>query len=245
LWFTLERVVPVDTGGGAAWLPLLRRAGSLRVPAAEREDFLEMLLAAPVLPRLDLPASMSFEEVSVAPQPRLRLLPPDPRFSAGDRPTAKVSYLYGGLEVPADVGRRGMYQKEERRFYLRDREAEDQAFARLAALGFRGGAGEPTLRIAPSRIPQAVRALLAEGWSVEAQGKLYRSPGRFEVRVASGIDWFELHGDVEFEGEIVGLPRLLAAMRRGDGFVPLGDGSVGLLPEEWLKRWEPLAGLGL
>src|SRR6185436_5790377 len=53
LWFTLERVVPVDTGGGAAWLPLLRRAGSLRVPAAEREDFLEMLLAAPVLPRLD------------------------------------------------------------------------------------------------------------------------------------------------------------------------------------------------
>ncbi len=244
LWFTRDRLAPVDTGGAAAWLPLLRRTESLRVPATEREDFLEMLLAAPVLPRLDLPASMSFEEVSVTPQPRLRLLPPDPRFSGGNRPTAKVSYLYGGLDVPADLGRRGIYQKEERRFYLRDREVEDQAFARLAALGFSSGSGEAALRIAQSRIPQAVRALLSEGWSVEAQGKLYRSPGRFEVRVASGIDWFELHGDVEFEGESVGLPRLLAALRRGEGFVPLGDGSVGLLPEEWLKRWEPLAGLG-
>ncbi|HYO12540.1 MAG TPA: DEAD/DEAH box helicase [Thermoanaerobaculia bacterium] len=247
LLLTLDKVVPVDTGGAAAWLPLLRRVGSLRVPAGEREDFLEMLLAAPVLPRLDLPASMRFEEVTVAPQPRLRLVPP-PARSASDWPTAKVSYLYDDIEVAAGAGRRGVYAKEDRRFLLRDRDAEDQALARLAPLGFRAGAadasGEPTLRIAPGRLPAAVRTLLAEGWSIEAQGKLYRRPGSFQLRVASGIDWFELHGEVDFEGEAVGLPRLLAALRRGEEFVPLGDGSVGLLPEEWLKRWAPLAGLG-
>lgn len=243
-----DRLVPVDAGGGAAWLPLLRRAKTLRVPAAEREDFLEVLLAAPVLPRLELPASLRFEEVSVPPQPRLRLAPPDRRESAGAQPVAQVSFGYGGLEVAAGAGRRGVYQKEERRFFLRDRPAEDQAWARLTALGFRHGAagprGEPRLRISSRRVPEAVRTLLAEGWSVEAEGKLYRSPGRFEVRVASGIDWFELHGDVEFEGETVALPRLLAALRRGESFVPLDDGSVGLLPEDWLRRWEPLAGLG-
>jgi superfamily II DNA or RNA helicase len=248
LLITRDRLVPVDTGGGAAWLPLLRRAKTLRVPAAEREDFLEVLLAAPVLPRLELPPSLRFEEVSVPPQPRLRLSPPERRATAGSQPVALVSFGYAGLDVPAGAGRRGVYQKEERRFFLRDREAESQAFARLAALGFRAGVagprGEPTFRIGPRRVPEAVRTLLAEGWSVEAEGKLYRSPGRFEVRVASGIDWFELHGDVDFEGETVALPRLLAALRRGEGFVPLSDGSVGLLPEEWLKRWEPLAGLG-
>ncbi|RPH55175.1 hypothetical protein EHM82_05800, partial [bacterium] len=249
LLLTLDRMVPVDTAGAAAWLPLLRRAGSLRVPAGEREDFLEMLLAAPVLPRLDLPAAMRFEEVTVAPQPRLRLVPPPglPR-SASDWPAAKVSYLYDGIEVAAGAGRRGVYAKEDRRFLLRDREAEDQALARLATLKFRAGAadasGEATLRIAPSRLPAAVRTLLAEGWSIEAQGKLYRRPGRFEIRVASGIDWFELHGEVDFEGKTVELPRLLAALRQGKDFIPLGDGSVGILPEEWLKRWAPLAGLG-
>jgi superfamily II DNA or RNA helicase len=241
-----DRVVPIELGGAAAWLPLLRRAGSLRVPPEEREDFLEMLLAAPVLPRLDLPESIRVDEVTLPPQPRVRLLAPtSPR--SGEWPQARVSYLYDGLEVDADAGRRGMYQKAERRILLRDQEAESRALARLTALGIRTGttnAGDPTLRIAPGRVPQAVRALLAEGWSVEAQGKLYRSAGRSQVRVASGIDWFELHGGVEFEGEMIDLPRLLAALRRGEDFIPLGDGSVGLLPEEWLRRWAPLAGLG-
>jgi superfamily II DNA or RNA helicase len=241
-----ERVVPIELGGAAAWLPLLRRAGSLRVPPEEREDFLDMLLAAPVLPRLDLPESMRVDEVTLPPQPRVRLLAPtSPR--SGEWPQARVSYLYDGLEVDADAGRRGMYQKAERRILLRDQEAESRALARLTALGIRTGttnAGDPTLRIAPGRVPQAVRALLAEGWSVEAQGKLYRPAGRSQVRIASGIDWFELHGGVEFEGEMIDLPRLLAALRRGEDFIPLGDGSVGLLPEEWLRRWAPLAGLG-
>jgi len=249
LMITLDRLVPLDTGGAAAWLPLLRRTGSLRVPAAERDDFLDMLLAAPVLPRLDLPESMHFEEAVGTPQPRIRLLPPSGRFaSASEWPLAKVSFLYDGIEVGAGAGRRGMYQKEQRRYLLRDRVGEEQALARLPRLGFREGpadrSGEPALRIPPSRVPEAVRTLLGQGWSVEAQGKLYRSPGSFQVRVASGIDWFELHGDVEFEGEVIGLPRLLAALRRGEGFIPLGDGSVGLLPEEWLERWAPLAGLG-
>jgi superfamily II DNA or RNA helicase len=247
LMITGNLLVPLDSGGAAAWLPLLRRAEPLRVPAAEREDLLALLLAAPVLPRLELPPSMSYEEATVTPQPRLRLLPPASRSTLNDWPLAKVSYQYEGFEMRAGVGVRGVYEKESRRFLLRDLDAEGKALDRLAALGFRAvaePAGEPALRIAPTRIPEAVRTLIAEGWTVEAQGKIYRSAGRAQLRVASGIDWFELHGEVEFEGQVVGLPQLLAALRSGEGFVPLGDGSVGLLPEEWLKRWAPLAGFG-
>jgi len=255
LLFTRDVLARIDAGGAWRWLPLLRQAGPLRVPAAEREDFLAVLLAAADLPRLDLPAAMRVEEAEATPQPRLRLLPP-PRqaYTFREWPEAKVSFLYAGRDVPASSGVRGVYEQETRRFLLRDRAAEERAQERLAALGFRPGAAEPpsrepfprepVLRVPPSRVPEAVRVLLAEGWSVEAQGKLYRSPGQFEIRVASGIDWFELRGDVEFAGETVGLPQLLAAIRRGEGFVPLGDGSVGLLPEEWMKRWAPLAELG-
>jgi SNF2 family DNA or RNA helicase len=37
---------------------------------------------------------------------------------------------------------------------------------------------------------------------------------------------------------------LLAAVRRGDSVVQLGDGTFGLLPEEWLERFATLAGMG-
>jgi SNF2 family DNA or RNA helicase len=40
------------------------------------------------------------------------------------------------------------------------------------------------------------------------------------------------------------LPRLLAALTRGEHTVALGNGIVGILPEEWLKRYGMLAELG-
>ena len=73
---------------------------------------------------------------------------------------------------------------------------------------------------------------------------MYRSPGKFEIQVSSGVDWFELHGAVEFGDTVAQLPELLAAMRRGENMVKLGDGSFGLLPEVWLKQYGLLAGLG-
>ena len=55
---------------------------------------------------------------------------------------------------------------------------------------------------------------------------------------------FELHAEVDYGDAKASLPQLLAALRRGDTMVPLGDGSFGLLPEEWLEKFAPLAGLG-
>jgi hypothetical protein len=85
---------------------------------------------------------------------------------------------------------------------------------------------------------------IPEGWRVEAEGRLYRRPGEFTLEVRSGIDWFELHGDVDFEGLKADLPALLAAARRGDGLVPLGDSTFGLLPEDWLARGGRIAAMG-
>ena len=72
-------------------------------------------------------------------------------------------------------------------------------------------------------------------WHVEAEGKLYRPPGKFNIQVHSGVDWFELHGAVEFGDTAAPLPELLAALRRDGNIVKLGDGTFGLLPEDGLQ----------
>jgi hypothetical protein len=87
-----------------------------------------------------------------------------------------------------------------------------------------------------------VRKLIAAHWQVRADGKQVRQPLDLKFQIKSNIDWFELHADVDFNGAKVTFPELLAALSRGDGTILLDDGSLGILPEEWMKRYGLLAG---
>ena len=79
---------------------------------------------------------------------------------------------------------------------------------------------------------------------MEAEGKLYRQAGRFDLSVTSGVDWFDLHAEVDFDGVSATLPELLRALRRGDNMIVLGDGTFGMLPEEWIERYGMLGDMG-
>jgi SNF2 family DNA or RNA helicase len=142
-------------------------------------------------------------------------------------------------------GGRGLWIPEDRVYVLRDEEAENGARQLLDSMGVKAVDPQSGVRRLPMRaMPRVVRELLHAGWHVEAEGKAFRRPGATRVDVSSGIDWFELRGEVDYGGATATLPQLLAALRRGDTMVRLGDGTFGLLPEEWLARFAPLAGLG-
>ena len=96
----------------------------------------------------------------------------------------------------------------------------------------------------PKQLDQVVRELISANWQVDAEGKRYRTPGQMRVEVASGIDWFGLTGTVEFGDQTASLPALLAALQKGETVVQLGDGTVGLLPKDWLAKYAALAGVG-
>jgi SNF2 family DNA or RNA helicase len=64
------------------------------------------------------------------------------------------------------------------------------------------------------------------------------------MHVNSGVDWFGVDGAAEFGETQVGLPRLLRAIKQGEQTVRLDDGSLGIIPEEWMKKYAMLAGLG-
>ncbi|MEE8587362.1 MAG: DEAD/DEAH box helicase, partial [Acidobacteriota bacterium] len=56
--------------------------------------------------------------------------------------------------------------------------------------------------------------------------------------------WFEVHGGAQFNGQMVALPELLHALKSGQDFVSLDDGTLGVLPQEWLAKYGLLADLG-
>jgi superfamily II DNA or RNA helicase len=200
------------------------------------------------LPPLDLPEELRFEEVAVIPRPRLTIKP-QTKHDDAELLRGELCFDYDGVIVAHGQAERGTVQVDKRRILLRDFAAERAAEQRLQPLGWRWGASKHAerqlrLELAPRHLPAVVRELTADGWHIEAEGKLYRSAGRFDLQVSSGVDWFELHGAMQFGDTAVQLPDLLAALRRGEQVVRLGDGSFGLLPEAWLQQYGLLAGLG-
>ena len=130
----------------------------------------------------------------------------------------------------------------------RDLNAEAQAEAVLRSLGLRpthwysarSGHWEVPVNSAQRVIPDLVK----RGWRVEAEGIRYRTSSGFEASLRSGIDWFELDAEVDYDGTRVELPQLLKAISRGAKMVELGSGEYGLIPEDLLERYRLLAGLG-
>ncbi|TAD99955.1 MAG: hypothetical protein EAZ97_07380 [Bacteroidetes bacterium] len=54
--------------------------------------------------------------------------------------------------------------------------------------------------------------------------------------IASKQDWFEVDVEIKFGNETISLKDLQKSIANRNRYVRLGDGSMGLLPEEWLEK---------
>ncbi len=236
-----------DDGGAAAWVEAIRREKVGVVPGRKRDEFLRELMAMPQLPPIDLPEELRIVEEAGTPKPGILIRASDEHWR-GDQLHADLVFEYGSQKIAHASPQRGVFDAEARRLTLRDREAERRAFAALLEHGFRAPGrfyGKPRdFHLASRLLPKVTRALLEAGWHVEAEGKLYRRSGEIHIDVKTGIDWFDIEGKAEFDGHAVPFPRLLQALRRGDSTIQLDDGTFGMLPEDWLKKYGMLAGLG-
>ena len=64
------------------------------------------------------------------------------------------------------------------------------------------------------------------------------------IHVSSGLDWFDAKVEIDFEGQRVGINDIKKALAAKQSFVQLGDGTLGILPDEWLKRYSLLFKVG-
>ena len=235
--------------GAPQWMKLLAEERRLVIPAADEQEFVDRLLDIPALPRLELPEELRLEEVRVQPVPQLRLFTPSNVRWRGDALTAEVLFDYMGSLVPGRNARWAVVQREENRCVIRDRGFESACWQTLRELGFRrrlnGARTRADVEISRRDIAAAVRHLVESGWVVSADGSQVRQAGQMKYRVQTGIDWFDVTAEADFEGRHVAFPELLQALERGDSIVRLDDGSLGILPEEWMEKIGLIAGLGV
>ncbi|MBS1496634.1 MAG: SNF2 helicase associated domain-containing protein [Bacteroidetes bacterium] len=64
------------------------------------------------------------------------------------------------------------------------------------------------------------------------------------IHVSSGVDWFDAKVEIEFGEQRVGIADIKKALAGKQSFVQLGDGTLGILPDEWLKKYSLLFKVG-
>ncbi|MCF8243317.1 MAG: DEAD/DEAH box helicase family protein [Melioribacteraceae bacterium] len=66
--------------------------------------------------------------------------------------------------------------------------------------------------------------------------KVNTAAPKVSFNVSSGIDWFDLETEVNFNGVGVAFSDLAAAIKNKKNYVKLSDGSTGVLPEKWIQK---------
>ncbi|MCC7083874.1 MAG: SWIM zinc finger family protein, partial [Pirellulales bacterium] len=239
-----DRLARWNPGNDWPWVLHLRREGSIVVTKSEIDAAVEKFYTLSGLPPWELPAEWKWRQVSMPPQPCIRLSRPKNALPTTEF-TAVVSFRYGEQDIAGDDPQAAIVDRAAKQVFVRDRAVESSYSESLRGRGFRRSYYcDSEFVLPPNKFMPTVERLIADHWHVEAEGQPVRTPGEFNISVTSGIDWFDLSAQCDFGGVSATLPELLAAVRRGQNFVMLGDGSRGMLPQEWLRRYSSLADLG-
>ena len=238
LWLRGNELSRVNLRSGISWAQAATTTQARVFSAKQASTVLAKLALISELPPLALPPELEVHEVSdLLPMPEATIHALSPASNASGQYDLELRYRYGEDAVPA--GFAPYFQRKDGTLVHRNLQHERGFRARLLEVGatFRGG---NVYSVRAKILPRVIAGLLNENWRVLGDKNIYRKPGSVSVSVSSGVDWFDVTGGVDFDGQTVSMPRLLEALREGQQFVVLGDGSFGLLPEEWLaknSRW--------
>ena len=235
----LFQVSPED----AEWVRAWQRSGEIVVPMAELDDFLAQFTSLPLPDRVELDPDIGVAIEDPSPQPRAIIKAEVRRDQFGIVP----EFLYGSGERQFRSGTSLLWDPEPRALVRRNVVAEQlhlRSLKQHCSNANQNGSMSPGLLVTVKDLPKMTYDLVREGWQVVAEGKLVRSPGAIDIQVESGQDWFDLEAEVDYEGVSASLPAMLRALKTRQPFVQLDDGTQGILPEEWLKKYAPLADIG-
>lgn len=242
--FFEDYLAPSDLDRTADWLELMDAKSELQVPADEINSFLEVFLNTPSAPEMILPPELQITERAGG-TPKAIL-----RFSETEYATvfgARLFFDYEGTRIRRDNPTSHVYNSVKREKLQRNLESEAALWGQFETLDPappHRKHGRMTIDdgyFSDDTFLPAVQKAIAYGWEVLADDKTIRTGNNFSMEIsASGIDWFDVDAKLDFNGAGISLPRLLAQLKEGEQFVRLDDGSYGLLPQAWLRRFKTL-----
>lgn len=240
-------VAKLDCGESIGALFNLRRQGIIYIENEQISNFLSDYYSSAIRMPMIFPEELQIPEVSITPVPCLRFLKKDP-FQKINYLIASVYFDYSGTLVDLNHKDTAVYNKKENKAYIINREFHRKSIVFIYQSGIvllhNDYYDKPVAKITKKQFVPLVKKLLENGWRVEGEKGVFRKPGTLSVNIKSGEDWFDLKAAFAYDNTYVPLPKLLSAIKKGEQYVILDDGTLGLLPEEWLKKYGTLTSMG-
>lgn len=248
-----DTLTPVTHPEALALLPKI----SFTIPLKEEEKFQSEFLSR-LAERLPLRSDVvQVEDVRAEPVPRLYLREEGGTF------WADLLFGYGDYEVEANpkasavTARTGSEPWSLIRIH-RDLAKENHYYQLLTdpryglkRAGYQYGPATFQLRARTHPLDfltQSIPLLAQAGFEIYGEerlrsARLKRAEPVLRVSISSGIDWFDIEAMVQYGDQSVSLKDVLKAVRKGERYVKLADGTFGQIPPDWLERYKYLLGM--
>jgi len=239
--------------GDALHVELFRNNGRLRIPVPEWSVYLkDYLLPLSRQYQIQFDNSLLAEVDDIVPECRVYLK------EMGETFIIQPGFAYHGHEVEWNEDTRITVQEGNKVLVIhRNKEAEQQFVERIRAL--HTNFSQPSSH---NYFYLRSKEALKNNWFFlffdtlkEMNIRVFGFDGlrnfRFSshkpvtnLQISSGIDWFDAQIEVLYGDQRVSIKDIKQALANKQNYVQLADGSLGLLPEEWLRKYSLLFKIG-
>ena len=186
---------------------------------------------------------------------------PEPKVTLtekGDYLVFRPSFIYQGLEASYTDGDQVLVPQDDVVLVVhRNREKENLFLQRLQSLhsGFVWNSEEGTLALKGADVLRNNWFFLFVDTMKEAKTPVFgfealrsfrfnTTKPQTHIFISSHTDWFDAKVNIVFGDQQVTVSDIKKALANKQQFVQLGDGSLGILPEDWLKKYALLFRVG-
>ena len=158
---------------------------------------------------------------------------------------AKIFFNYSkGKAQELNKGKKTFSNTKSQKLF-RDLDYEKSSLGDLATAGCTYTKSSGEITVTKKNFAPALKSLSMNGWTVKAEGKIYRSLGKFNFSVSSGLDWFDVKAEAKLDnGEIINISDVISKVKKGDKLVTFNDGSVGFIDDKTINKLVNFLNLG-